>query len=45
MIARMATAFDDPARRAKILRRLWIVSTVFTLFGFAVMLYLVFFEH
>ncbi len=42
MIARMASAFEDPVRRAKLVRRLWIVSTLFTLFGFAVMLYLVF---
>lgn len=42
MIARAASAFEDLARRARIMRRLWIVSTLFTLFGFAVMLYLAF---
>ena len=38
---RFAAAWDDPARRAIILRRLWLVSTGFTLFGFAVMFYLI----
>jgi len=38
---RLASAWEDPARRAMILRRLWLVSTGFTLFGFAVMLYLI----
>jgi len=37
---RLASAWEDPARRAMILRRLWLVSTGFTLFGFAVMFYL-----
>lgn len=41
MIGRVASAWDDPARRARILRSLWVVSTGFTLFGFAVMMYLV----
>ena len=38
---RLAAAWEDPARRAMILRRLWLVSTGFTLFGFAVMFYLI----
>ena len=38
---RLVAAWDDPARRAMILRRLWLVSTGFTIFGFAVMLYLI----
>jgi len=38
---RLVAAWQDPARRAMILRRLWLVSTGFTLFGFAVMLYLI----
>jgi len=38
---RLASAWEDPARRAMILRRLWLVSTGFTLFGFAVMFYLI----
>ncbi len=38
---RFVAAWDDPARRAMILRRLWLVSTGFTIFGFAVMLYLI----
>jgi hypothetical protein len=41
MMARFSTAWADPARRAKLLRNLWLVSTGFTLFGFAVMFYLV----
>ena len=42
---RLAEAWKDPGRRAMILRRLWIVSTGFTLFGFAVMFYLTLFPH
>ncbi len=38
---RLVSAWEDPARRAMILRRLWLVSTGFTIFGFAVMLYLI----
>jgi hypothetical protein len=45
MIERLAKVWDDPANRAKLLWRLWIVSTGFTLFGFAVMFYLVLFPH
>ena len=42
---RLAATWEDPARRAMILRRLWLVSTGFTLFGFAVMLYLIWASH
>jgi len=42
---RLADAWKDPARRAMILRRLWIISTGFTVFGFAVMFYLILFPH
>jgi len=42
---RLAAAWEDPARRAMILRRLWLVSTGFTMFGFAVMLYLTWVAH
>ncbi len=42
---RLLAAWEDPARRAMILRRLWLVSTGFTLFGFAVMLYLIWASH
>jgi len=31
----------DPWRRARLLRYLWLISTGFTVFGFAVMLYLI----
>ena len=41
MMERLASAWEDPARRAMILRRLWLVSTGFTIFGFVVMLYLI----
>jgi len=40
MIDRFIAAWDDPARRAFILRSLWWISTGFTLFGFAVIFYL-----
>jgi hypothetical protein len=39
MIARLAARWEDPARRAKLLWRLWLVSTGFTLFGFGVIFY------
>jgi len=42
---RLAATWEDPARRAMLLRRLWLVSTGFTLFGFAVMLYLIWASH
>jgi len=45
MINRFAAAWDDPIRRAKILRSLWWISTGFTLFGFAVIFYRVLFAR
>ena len=45
MIDRFAAAWDDPIRRAKILRSLWWMSTGFTLFGFAVIFYRVLFAR
>ena len=44
MIDRMSSAWQHPATRAKLLRRLWLISTAFTLFGFAVIFYLLFFS-
>lgn len=41
MIARLDAAWEDPAMRSRILRWAWLLSTAFTLFGFAVMFYLV----
>ncbi len=38
---RLGAAWDDPARRARFLRYLWLISTGFTVFGFAVMFYLI----
>jgi len=42
MIERAKDAFEDPQSRARAMRWLWLVSMAFTLFGFAVMAYLVF---
>ena len=42
MIERVLESFEDPRRRARLLRWLWILSTGFTLFGFAVIGYLLF---
>ncbi len=42
MIHRVRAAWEDPARRSRLLRWLWLISTGFTLFGFAVMFYLLF---
>jgi len=41
MLERLTTRYSDPARRARLIWWMWIVSTSFTLFGFAVILYLV----
>jgi len=43
MIHRLASRWEDPARRARLLRLLWLVSTGFTLFGFGVIFYRFFF--
>ncbi|HKZ99292.1 MAG TPA: hypothetical protein VJ326_06860 [Thermoplasmata archaeon] len=40
MIARAQAAWEDPATRGRILRWAWLVSTAFTLLGFAVIAYL-----
>lgn len=40
MIERTQLALADERSRARVLKWLWIVSTAFTLFGFAVMFYL-----
>ena len=42
MIERVRLAFEDDRSRARALRWMWIVSTAFTLLGFAVMFYLLF---
>ncbi len=41
MIERAVAAFEDPARRARLVRWFWLISTGFTLFGFGVIGYLV----
>lgn len=43
MMARLASPWEDPAKRARLLWLLWLVSTVFTLFGFSVIFYRFFF--
>ncbi len=45
MIARVVAAWDTPERRARLLVYLWLISTGFTLFGFAVIFYRVFFSR
>src|SRR3989449_266416 len=45
VMERLVVAWQDPTRRAMILRRLWLVSTGFTIFGFVVMLYLISKSH
>ena len=45
MIDRVESAWKNPATRAKLLWRLWIISTGFTLFGFAVIFYLALFHR
>ena len=45
MIDRLESAWKNPAIRAKLLWRLWIISTGFTLFGFAVIFYLALFPR
>jgi len=39
---RLERAWDNPEQRARLLRWMWIVSTGFTLLGFAVIFYLLF---
>jgi phage shock protein PspC (stress-responsive transcriptional regulator) len=45
MMDRLAARWDDPMRRARLLRWLWLVSTGFTLFGFGVIFYRIFFPR
>lgn len=42
MLERMMQKYSEPQCRAKLLRWLWIISTAFTLFGFAVIFFLIF---
>jgi len=42
---RIERSWEEPEGRAKLLWRLWLISTGFTLFGFAVMFYLIVFAH
>src|SRR5205823_11987744 len=45
MIGRLAARFEDPRQRARLLRLLWVISTGFTLFGFGVIFYRIFFPR
>jgi len=39
---RLEKAWENPEERARLLRWMWLISTGFTLFGFAVIFYLLF---
>ena len=39
---RLEKAWDNPEQRARLLRWMWFISTGFTLFGFAVIFYMLF---
>jgi hypothetical protein len=39
---RLERAWDNPEQRARMLRWMWLVSTGFTLLGFAIIFYLLF---
>ncbi len=39
---RLSRAWENPEQRARILRWMWLISTGFVLFGFAVMFYILF---
>ncbi len=39
---RLAKAWENPEQRARLLRWMWLLSTGFMLFGFAVIFYLLF---
>ena len=41
---RLARAWDNPEQRARLLRWMWLISTGFMLFGFVVILYLLFIQ-
>ena len=45
MIGRLAARWDNPTNRARLLRWLWAISTAFTLFGFGVIAYRIFFPR
>jgi phage shock protein PspC (stress-responsive transcriptional regulator) len=45
MIGRLAARWDTPAGRARMLRWFWAISTGFTLFGFGVIAYRIFFPR
>lgn len=42
LLQRMADAYEDPARRARILLYFWLISTGFLVFGFLIILVKVF---
>ncbi|HEY7588520.1 MAG TPA: hypothetical protein VIB49_07240 [Thermoplasmata archaeon] len=42
---RLEAAWEDPAQRARLLKWAWLISTGFTVFGFAVILYLLFLKR
>ena len=42
---RLEKAWDNPEQRARLLRWMWLISTGFLLFGFAVIFYLLFFQE
>ena len=41
MLDRLIAKYSEPERRARLVWWLWVISSAFTLFGFAVILYLV----
>ncbi len=41
---RLERAWQNPGQRARLLRWMWLVSTGFTLLGFGVIFYLLFFQ-
>ena len=41
---RLARAWDNAEQRARLLRWMWLISTGFMLFGFVVILYLLFIQ-
>lgn len=45
MIDQFKEAWEDPARRARLLRLFWLISTGFTVFGFAVIFYILVFSR
>ena len=43
MLGRLQERYSKPEEQARLMRWLWIVSTAFMLFGFAVIFYLILF--